>query len=58
MKLAVFTSNGIRHRYVANTLSKNVDDALIISECKQNDAVDQEKEETLSPIKNTFDYDI
>ena len=54
MKLAVFTSNGIRHRYVANTLSKNVDDALIISECKQNDAVDQEKEETLSPIKEHF----
>ena len=32
MKLVVFTSDSIRHKYLANTLSKQVDDTLVISE--------------------------
>ena len=40
MKLAIFTSNGIRHKFVANTLSKNVDETLVICESNQNDALD------------------
>lgn len=39
MKIAIFTSNGIRHKFVANSLSKQVDDALIISECKPSDSL-------------------
>ncbi len=53
MKIVVFTSNAIRHKFVANTLAKNADDALIISECKENDAVGGEKE-ALTPIEEHF----
>ena len=41
MKLAIFTSNGIRHKFVANTLSKNVDETLVICESNQNDELDE-----------------
>ena len=41
MKLAIFTSNGIRHKFVANTLSKNVDETLVICESNQNDALNE-----------------
>jgi methionyl-tRNA formyltransferase len=54
MKLVIFTSNGIRHKYVANTLTKFVDDILIVSECRQNDASDKETEGNLSPIDEHF----
>jgi len=53
MKLAIFTSNGIRHKFVANTLSKNVDETLVICESNQNDALD-EINQTLSPIDEHF----
>ena len=36
-KIVIFTSNALRHKFVANMLSDYVDDALIISECKQSD---------------------
>lgn len=39
MKIVVLTSNGLRHKFLANYLSSNADDALIISECKQNDSI-------------------
>jgi methionyl-tRNA formyltransferase len=53
MKIVIFTSNAIRHKFVANTLTKNADDALIISECKENDAVGGEKT-VLTPIEEHF----
>jgi len=34
MKIAVFTSNEVRHKYVANSLAGNSDDAIVISEVK------------------------
>ena len=45
MKLVLFTSNGIRHKYVTNTLSQNVDDTLVICECNQNDAIDEKEDD-------------
>lgn len=38
MKIVVFTSNALRHKFVANTLSQHADEALIIVECKKSDA--------------------
>ena len=54
MKVVIFTSNGIRHKYVANTLAKFVDDILIVSESRQNDASDKGTETNLSPINEHF----
>tara|TARA_B100000029_G_scaffold500576_1_gene572526 strand:+ start:1274 stop:2056 length:783 start_codon:yes stop_codon:yes gene_type:complete len=38
LKVVICTSNGIRHKYFANSISSVVDDALIISESNSNDA--------------------
>lgn len=46
MKIIIFTSNALRHRYVANTLAEGTNEALIISECKTSDA-SSGKEQTL-----------
>ena len=54
MKLAIFTSNGIRHKFVANKLARNVDDTLVICECNQNDAIDEKEDAVLSPIDEHF----
>lgn len=40
MKAVLLTSNSIRHKFVANTLAKNLDDLLVISECKQGDFIE------------------
>ena len=37
MKIVVFTSNAVRHRFLANSLSKKADDCLVVSECKPGD---------------------
>jgi methionyl-tRNA formyltransferase len=37
MKIVIFTSNSFRHKFLANSLSKFVDDALIVIECREND---------------------
>ena len=34
MKIVILTSNSLRHKFLANTLSQYCDDTLIISECK------------------------
>jgi len=47
MKIVIFTSNSLRHKYLANSLSSLVDDSLIISECKPRDDSDEKKESTL-----------
>lgn len=39
MKIVILTSNGLRHKFLANSLSSKVDDALVVSECKQNDSI-------------------
>ena len=36
MKIVILTSNGLRHKFLANKLSSYVDDTLVISECKSN----------------------
>lgn len=45
MRIVVFTSNMLRHKFLANCLTKNADDALVISECRQNDAMGAEASE-------------
>ncbi len=37
MKIVIFTGNSIRHKFLANALTKSSDDALVISECHQCD---------------------
>tara|TARA_Y100000310_G_scaffold94901_2_gene92721 strand:- start:25718 stop:26512 length:795 start_codon:yes stop_codon:yes gene_type:complete len=37
MKLAIFTSNSLRHKFLANSLARHVDDTLTIVECREND---------------------
>ena len=39
MKIAIFTGNSIRHKFVANSLTKEVDDSLIISESTISDSL-------------------
>ena len=42
MKIAVLTSNSLRHKFFAKTLASYVDDALIISECKSNNVINSD----------------
>jgi methionyl-tRNA formyltransferase len=41
MKLVVFTSNALRHKYLANTLAAAVQDCLVIVEAKPGDGIEQ-----------------
>ena len=53
MKIVVLTSDSLRHKFLANTLSSYCDDALIISECKpQTSSFDDSKNYT--KIENHF----
>jgi phosphoribosylglycinamide formyltransferase 1 len=53
MKVIVLTSNSLRHKFLANTLSSYCDDALIISECKpQTSSFNDSKNST--EIENHF----
>ena len=53
MKIVILTSNALRHKFLANTLSSHCDDALIISECKpQSQSFDDSK--GISEIDNHF----
>jgi len=38
MKIVIFTSNALRHKHIANTLTKHSDSALVVSECQPYDA--------------------
>tara|TARA_B100000029_G_C17561556_1_gene953581 strand:- start:37 stop:813 length:777 start_codon:yes stop_codon:yes gene_type:complete len=51
MKLVIFTSNGIRHKFVANKLAQNVDDTLVVCESKPNDATEKDQ---LTHIEDHF----
>ena len=37
MRLLILTSNAIRHKFVANTLTQHAGEALVISECRPSD---------------------
>ena len=37
MKVTIFTSNSIRHKFFANSISKLVDETLVICETRKND---------------------
>lgn len=50
MKIVVCTSNSLRHKFLANELTKNADDALIIAECKPKQSPEQ-----VEPIKEHFE---
>ncbi|MEK7179076.1 MAG: formyltransferase family protein [Patescibacteria group bacterium] len=39
MKIVIFTSNALRHKYIANTLAQHADEFLVISECKPYDGL-------------------
>ena len=39
MKIVILTSNGLRHKFLANSLASKADDTLVVSECKQNDSI-------------------
>lgn len=54
MKTVVFTSNSIRHKYFANSISCLADDVLVISECVNNDATDYENLTASDPIHQHF----
>lgn len=58
MKIVVFTSNSFRHKFLANSLSKCVDDALIVVECRENDDSNHsygENEHIISHFKKRFE---
>ena len=38
MKIVIFTGNSVRHKFVANSLTKEIDDSLVISECTPFDS--------------------
>ena len=39
MKIVVLTSDGIRHKFFANSLDSRADNSLIISQSKQTNAL-------------------
>lgn len=39
MKVIIFTGNSIRHKFVANSLSNEADESIIISECTSSDSL-------------------
>src|SRR4051812_30141501 len=42
MRIAILTSNAVRHKFFANSLSSAAEDALVISEAKASDAAPDE----------------
>jgi len=49
MKIVIFTGNSVRHKFVANSLAKEVDDCLIISECNSSDSFSDQSNSNTSP---------
>ncbi len=54
MKIVVFTSNALRHKFIANTLASHADEALVISEVKPHDAPALPKDTAPTPIQKHF----
>lgn len=53
MKIVIFTSNAMRHKYIANTLAQHVSECLVVSECKPYDG-SREEESKLTLIEEHF----
>jgi phosphoribosylglycinamide formyltransferase 1 len=53
MKIVILTSNGLRHKFLANSLSSHVDDTLVISECVSNDFI-YTNSQNITNIDNHF----
>lgn len=54
MRVVVFTSNAIRHKFVANVIADNASDVLIVSESKSSDGVNREESRDPDPIQEHF----
>ena len=54
MKVTIFTSNSIRHKFFANSISKLVDETLVICETRKNDAIEIESDNQISGIEKHF----
>ena len=52
MKVVIFTSNALRHKFFANTIADNVDETLVISECRENDQINKSYGENDSIISH------
>jgi methionyl-tRNA formyltransferase len=52
MKIVIFTGNSIRHKFVANSLSKEVDNSLVISECVNSNWFSNQSDESASTIEH------
>jgi len=52
MKVAIFTSNALRHKFFANRIAENVDETLVISECRENDQINKSYGENDSIISH------
>ena len=50
MKAVIFTSNSIRHKFFANSIAKQFDDALVICECTEHDSKNFENILKLNPL--------
>ena len=55
MRIVIFTSNSIRHKFFANSLSKEVDDCLVIVESKQNNPFEISQEQESIELQKHFD---
>ena len=53
MKIVILTSNGLRHKFFANSLSSKSDDTLIISESKSTNSENLKLNDT-NPIDEHF----
>ncbi len=54
MKIVIFTSNAIRHKFVANSISETVDDCLVIVESKPHDSIEFESNANPTLIQSHF----
>ena len=57
MKIIIFTSNALRHKFLANTISDFANDTLVISECRENDQINKsygENELIISHFNNRY----
>lgn len=55
MKVVIFTGNGIRHKFFANSICKQIEECLIISECNPNDAVDEDNSKIANHFKTRYE---
>jgi phosphoribosylglycinamide formyltransferase-1 len=54
LKIVIFTSNGIRHKFLANSLAKEVDDCLVVVESKPLDPLEIESNDESIELQEHF----